>query len=166
MAAQLAEEGDRVGLVAMLDGYPPDSHGPAPETERELLIELLLSLGHDLSQLSDAAPLGPAEFADRLRAADGALATLSPAAVAALPPVFRRNVELSSGYQPGCFPGAVLFVQATEGCDPDGPRPDNWTDYLPGELTVLPVPVRHGQLTSPGAWAHFGPELAGRLAAD
>ncbi|HEX8093352.1 amino acid adenylation domain-containing protein [Jatrophihabitans sp.] len=165
MAAQLAQDGERVGLVAMLDGYPPDSHRPAPETERELLIELLLSLGHDLSELPHTAPLGPAEFADRLRTADSPLAALSPAAMAALPPVFRRNVELSSGYQPGCFPGAVLFVEATEGRNPGGPCPESWAGYLPGELTVLPVPVQHGQLTNPAAWAQFGPELASRLAA-
>ena len=164
LAARLTEEGEQVGLLAMLDGYPPQLHRPAPADERELLADLLVSLGHDLTELPDDAPLGHAEFAGRLRSAGGPMAQLGDEAFAALPAVFRHNVGLAAGYRPAVYGGDVLFVEATEGRRLDGPRPAAWTPYLTGELTVLPVAARHGELTQPGPLARIGAAVADRLA--
>ncbi|WP_370964015.1 amino acid adenylation domain-containing protein [Amycolatopsis sp. cg9] len=155
MAAQLREQGEEVGLLAMLDGYPPSGPATAPA---DPLAALLASLGHDVPDDVDAA-----RVRSILLAEDSPLAALAPAVVDALPGVFAHNSALARGHRPDGFPGDVLFFRATEGKHADSPRPSSWEPYVAGRLTVHDVAVRHGELTTPAALAQIGPEVARRL---
>jgi amino acid adenylation domain-containing protein len=160
MAAQLQEQGEEVGLLAMLDGYPPT--GPAPCDEP--LAALLGSLGHDLSARPDSPPLALPEFRSILLADGSPLAALAPGAVDALPEVFAHNSALARTHRPGGYAGDVLFFRATEGKSADAPAPSAWRPYIDGRLEVHDIPARHGELTSPGPLARIAPAVAERLA--
>ncbi|MEU5263750.1 amino acid adenylation domain-containing protein [Amycolatopsis sp. NPDC021455] len=154
MAAQLRADGEEVGLLAMLDGYPPTG-APAPD---DPLAALLASLG-----LSGRPP-GLPEFRSILLAEGSALAALAPRAVDALPEVFAHNSTLARAHQPTPFDGDVLFFRATEGKHAASPRVSAWEPYVGGALEVHEVRARHGELARPEAWAAIGPVLARRLA--
>ncbi|MEC3978292.1 non-ribosomal peptide synthetase [Amycolatopsis sp. H20-H5] len=160
MAVQLQEQGEEVGLLAMLDGYPPTTPPDEEPDERETLAALLLSLGHDLSARPDSAPLGRAEFTSMLNAAGGPLASLAPKAVAAMPDVFAHNSSLARQHQPGGYRGDALFFQATEGRHADSPLPAAWEPYVSGQLAVHQVDARHGELTQPAPLRQIGTQLA------
>ncbi|BFU45410.1 amino acid adenylation domain-containing protein [Krasilnikovia sp. MM14-A1004] len=172
VAVALREQGEQVGLLAMLDGYPSagratdeavTSPGAAP-ADRETLAALLVSLGHDLTDLPDDAALDHAEFVRRVRAAGGPLAGLPAATLAGLPTVFAGNGALAAAHRPGRFDGDVLFFQATEGRRPGAPTPDAWRRYVGGRLQVHPVAARHGELTQPAPIAAIGEVIAAHLA--
>ncbi|RZU53353.1 amino acid adenylation domain-containing protein [Krasilnikovia cinnamomea] len=166
VAVALREHGETVGLLALLDGYPPAgaaSPGTAP-ADRDTLAALLVSLGHDLTDLPDDAPLDHAEFVRRVRADGGPLAGLPAATLDGLPAVFAGNGALATGYRPGRFDGDVLFFQATEGRRPDAPTPDTWRPYVGGRLLVHQVAARHGELTRRAPIARIGAVIAAHLA--
>ncbi|WSK77939.1 amino acid adenylation domain-containing protein [Amycolatopsis sp. NBC_01286] len=160
MAAQLQAQGEEVGLLAMLDGYPPSGAAPSDEP----LAALLGSLGHDLSARPDSMPLELPEFRSILLAEGSPLAALAPGAVDALPEVFAHNSTLARTHRPSGFAGDVLFFRATEGKHAGSPSPSAWEPYVEGRVAVHEVAARHGELMRPGSLAGIGPVVAARLA--
>lgn len=160
MAAQLQAQGEEVGLLAMLDGYPPSGAAPSDEP----LAALLGSLGHDLSARPDSAPLELPEFRSILLAEGSPLAALAPGAVDALPEVFAHNSTLARTHRPSGFAGDVLFFRATEGKHAGSPSPSAWEPYVEGRVAVHEVAARHGELMRPGSLVGIGPVVAARLA--
>ncbi|MEU0811575.1 amino acid adenylation domain-containing protein, partial [Streptomyces sp. NPDC005970] len=172
IAARLQSEGDEVGLVTVLDGYPVTSepaHAPSG------LGALLDSLG--MLPASSGAAGGGSEGAveDRshhidkerflsLAAEPGSPLSLLPArALALLPQVFATHVALSGAISGRVFRGDLLFFSATVDREDGGPTPDGWRPYVAGIIDVTDVPVAHGAMTRPEALAVIGPVLAARL---
>jgi amino acid adenylation domain-containing protein len=162
VAVELQAQGEEVGLLAMLDGYPP-GEPTGLSSERETVAALLMSLGHDLSGLDDAEPLGRPEFVERVLAAGGPLASLGSESVAKLPDVFAHNAELARGCRPGAYAGDVLFFQAVRGRREGAPTPDAWQPHVSGRVAVHEVAARHGELCQPGPLAQVGEVVAAWL---
>ncbi|WP_260610457.1 thioesterase domain-containing protein [Streptomyces sp. WAC06614] len=166
MAVQLQAAGQRVDLLAVLDGYP--ATGRPGESERRayaaedpaVLRELLDSLG---IEAADGQSLTAAGFAAAVAGEGSPLEGLPPAAVAALPAVFARNSALAGAISGGTFHGELLFFVATEERPAARPDPYVWQRYVDGPVTVHEVPAAHGAMLRTGPLTTIGPVLAGRL---
>ncbi|MEV6874242.1 amino acid adenylation domain-containing protein [Amycolatopsis sp. NPDC051128] len=161
MAARLRGEGERVGLLALLDGYPAapaDTAVALDPDDPEMLAMVLASLGYPAEEVT-----GHAGFAATLRAPDSPLATLEPAAIAALPRVFADSVAMRAELTPEEFDGDVLLVVAAADRPPGAPVPADWLPYVTGRVRVHEIDCRHGELAAPGPIDAVGALLAGEL---
>ncbi len=168
VAVGLRERGERVNLLALLDGYPVTGD-PEPVTAEDprVLALLLSSLGHRVGPAEPGAPDAAVDmdgFLAAVRGGAGALAELGPAAVAALPGVFAANVNLQNRYRPGVFDGAVDFFTATADKTAGSPVPEAWLPHVTGPLTVHPIACEHGAMAGPEPMARIGEVLRARLA--
>ncbi|HEV7786996.1 MAG TPA: thioesterase domain-containing protein, partial [Thermoanaerobaculia bacterium] len=179
MACQLAEQGQEVAFLAVLDtgpGLPPgeaEAAAGAPEDDDTpwllTIAEYVRGLrGADLGvAAADLAPLAPEEklrfFVERLRAAgvihagEDGLAQLRR-----LLRVYKTNVRSYRFYQPRPFPGTVtLFRAEAAGFDPDLGTDLGWSGHTPLPVAVHEVPGDHITLLAEPNVA----VLAGRLRA-
>ncbi|MET0132299.1 MAG: amino acid adenylation domain-containing protein, partial [Kibdelosporangium sp.] len=165
MATQLQAEGEQVGLLAVLDAYPPDDRPryPGDWTPDVILNAVLESLGHppDTTQ-----PLTPATFLELLADKGSPLAGLDEARVAAMADVFAGNLALAGTFAPGRFEGDLLVFRATGDKTEDDVSPSSWSPYVSGAVRVTEIACRHGELTRPGPIGQVGREIAGRLDND
>ncbi|MFJ6167205.1 amino acid adenylation domain-containing protein [Micromonospora orduensis] len=165
MAVRLQAAGERVPLLAVLDGYPDRS--PAGSRERrppddpELLTALLASLG--VTADSARGPLDHHAFVTSLRHDGGPLADLPETAMTALTRVFAENVAVGGAIDEGRYDGDLLLFIATLDRHPDHPEPSCWRPYVSGRIDVIEVASSHGAMAKPEAWAHIGPQVAARL---
>jgi len=153
IAVQLQESGERVELLAMLDGYPvPEEAGVGTVTAQDRIVReaLLSSLGHE--------PVvgGEQRFEQILRDAVGPLAELEGEVVDALPRVFAANLNLLRRHRPGVLRGDIEFFVATQDKTADSPVPAAWRPYVRGRITVHPVACAHGAMAAPGPLALIG----------
>ncbi|MER7792297.1 amino acid adenylation domain-containing protein [Streptomyces sp. NPDC097640] len=172
IAARLQSEGDEVGLVAVLDGYPVTSEpAPAPSGLGALLDSLGMlpassgaAGGGSEGAVEDRSPHIDKERFLSLAAEPGSPLSLLPARVLALlPQVFATHVALSGAISGRVFRGDLLFFSAAVDRGDGGPAPDGWRPYVAGAIDVTDVPVAHGAMTRPEALAVIGPVLAARL---
>jgi amino acid adenylation domain-containing protein len=165
MAVQLQSRGEKVALLAMLDGYPPDARWDrvwqpdAPET----LAALLLNLGYDTTAWGSRGP-SYAEYEAAVRDVNGPLGGLPADITAALPQAFAANLSLLPGFTPGLFHGDIVYFHATADKTALSPRPDAWGPHLTGRLELYPVDCDHGSIVRPGPLSVIGPRLRDRLA--
>uniref|UniRef100_UPI0004BF0842 non-ribosomal peptide synthetase n=1 Tax=Streptomyces sp. NRRL S-350 TaxID=1463902 RepID=UPI0004BF0842 len=144
MACRLQEQGERVGLLALLDAYPTGPAGADP----------------DRPGTPAFAPAEIAGFLDR-EGAEGAGAALEPAFVASLAEAAAHTVALVEAAAPGRYDGDLLHVAATAGREPGAPVPGDWQPYLTGRITGHAVDCEHLDMTRPGPLAAVA-ELLGR----
>ncbi|HEV7509456.1 MAG TPA: thioesterase domain-containing protein [Thermoanaerobaculia bacterium] len=179
MACQLADQGQEVAFLAVLDtgpGLPPDeaeAAAGAPEDDDTpwllTIAEYVRGLrGADLGVTADdLAPLAPEEklrfFVERLRAAgvihagEDGLAQLRR-----LLRVYKTNVRSYRTYRPRPFPGTVtLFRAEAAGFDPELGTDLGWGGHTPLPVAVHEVPGDHITLLAEPNVA----VLAGRLRA-
>jgi len=181
MACQLADQGQEVAFLAVLDtgpGLPPDEieAAAAAETSQEDDTPWLLTIaeyvrglrGADLGVTAgDLAPLGPEEklrfFVERLRAAGVVHAGADGLAqLRRLLRVYKTNVRGYRTYRPRPFPGTVtLFRAEAAGFDPSLGTDLGWSGHTPLPVAVHEVPGDHITLLAEPNVA----VLAGRLRA-
>ncbi|MFJ3904468.1 amino acid adenylation domain-containing protein [Streptomyces sp. NPDC090025] len=160
MAVQLQSDGEEVGLLAMLDGYPPDPSWDRlwqPE-DPHTLAALLANLGWDAGKWGDAG-VTYGSYLTAVRDPQGPLGGLPADIAAALPRAFAANLSLLPGFTPGTFRGDVLYFHATADKTARSPHPDAWHPYLTGGLDLHPVDCDHGAMVGAEALAL----MAGRL---
>ncbi|MFF9901020.1 amino acid adenylation domain-containing protein [Streptomyces longispororuber] len=166
MATELQAAGDRVDLLALLDGYPPAAvpgHRPLTEGSSEAYTELLESLGYD-PPACGGGPLGPGDYERALRRPGSALERLTRPEAAALARVFVDNDRIYGELKPGTYRGDAVFFSATEGRPQDAPAPESWRDHVTGRLDVHEIACAHGEITRPEPIARIGAVLAAELA--
>ncbi|GAA3169193.1 MULTISPECIES: non-ribosomal peptide synthetase [Streptomyces] len=166
LATELQAEGDRVDLLALLDGYPPDSvpgHRPLVDGSPQAYTELLDSLGYDLPA-SGAGPLRHDDYERAVRRPGGPLERLTRPEAAALARVFVDNDRIYGDLKPRTYQGDMVFFSATQGKPADAPAPESWRDHLTGRLEVHDIACSHGEITQPEPIAWIGAVLAGKLA--
>ncbi|MFF2076847.1 amino acid adenylation domain-containing protein [Kitasatospora sp. NPDC058162] len=167
VAALLREQGERVELLAVLDGYPEldEYHqhtGDADDRDPALLAAILESLGQPAGEIT-AWPADEAGYAELVRHGEGPLTGLSGAGVARVVEVFLANLALAGDAPlPGYDGDALVFVAAKDR-PADAPDPETWRAHVGGRLEVHEVPSTHGAMTGPEALAVIGPVLADRL---
>ncbi|MFD9685542.1 amino acid adenylation domain-containing protein [Kitasatospora sp. NPDC059088] len=183
VAALLREQGERVDLLAVLDGYPeldeyaritgaspdritggsrPRSTGGSPDRDPALLAAILESLGQQAGEITDW-PADEAGYAELVRHGAGPLAGLSGAGVARVVEVFLANLALAGDAPLPGYDGDALVFVATQDRPADAPDPESWRPHVGGRLEVHHVPSTHGAMTGPEALAVIGPVLAQRL---
>ncbi|MEU4116198.1 amino acid adenylation domain-containing protein [Kitasatospora sp. NPDC028055] len=169
VAALLREQGERVELLAVLDGYPElDEYarftGGSHDRDPALLAAILESLGQQAGEITDW-PADEAGYAELVRHGAGPLAGLSGAGVARVVEVFLADLALAGDAPlPGYDGDALVFVAAKDR-PADAPDPESWRPHVGGRLEVHEVPSTHGTMTGPEALAVIGPVLADRLRA-
>jgi len=162
MAAQLLADGQQVGLVAILDGYPLDEGVvDVDPQDPKVLAALLLALGYDLGP--DAAALRTEDFERIASEGNGLVAELDPVAIRALPAVFAANVAMLLRHRPSLLDADVEIFHATAGKVATDPMPADWQPYLTGEVTVHEIPQAHGALLNQPALSLIVPVIADRL---
>ena len=163
MASQLAERGEEIALLAVLDTAP----GIPPEEQAEPIVAdiaddddtpWLLTIAEYVRGLRGAelaisaeqlAPLAPEErlraFVDRLRAAGIVHAGVDGLAqLRRLLRVFKTDVRAFRGYRPRPYPGPVtLFRAAGAGFDPSLGRDLGWGRLTPAPVEVHELPGDH-----------------------
>ncbi len=150
MAVRLQAEGERVALLALLDGAPisPQARGGGSGAEvSDTFADLLVSLGYD--------PADPKGLAD--------LEAVLGEAAGSLPEVFAANRTLMDEHDAGRYRGDVVFFGATADKPADWPYEEAWRPYVSGRIEHHRIACEHGELTQPDPIAHIGAVLAEKL---
>ncbi|MFI8813370.1 MULTISPECIES: amino acid adenylation domain-containing protein [unclassified Streptomyces] len=166
MATDLQAGGAQVDLLALLDGYPPDSvpgYRSLEDGSSETFTELLDSLGYDLSECGEES-LRFDDYQRTVRRPGSTLEWLTREEAAALARVFVDNDRIYEELQPRTYRGDVVFVSATEGRPEDAPAPESWRDHVTGRLEVHEIGCAHGEITQAEPISRIGAVLAGKLA--
>ncbi|GAA1937139.1 amino acid adenylation domain-containing protein [Amycolatopsis minnesotensis] len=152
MAARLQETGDKVTLLALLDGYPAEEE-VGELTPAEALAQLLTSLGHRVPA-DTAEPVDVDSFV-ALATAAGPLAGLGADLIEQLCATFVRHARLAGVHVPPCYEGDAVFFTAEHTVA--AAEAGRWRPYLTGDLDQHRIACAHGDL--------LAPEHAGRIAA-
>ncbi|MFH8752548.1 non-ribosomal peptide synthetase [Streptomyces rimosus] len=169
MATALQEQGETVGLLALLDAYvmadapglpPADAFG----SERALYGALLDYAGLPAGTEGPDAwtttdELTPERFLEIVRTADNPLSGIRAEQLLAMGRVYRNNVALAADFRPAKFAGDLLFVAARRDVPDPVPAltPELWTPYVTeGRVTVHHSDFAHPDLGSPAALAEIG----------
>ncbi|WP_158887314.1 non-ribosomal peptide synthetase [Amycolatopsis anabasis] len=147
MAVLLAERGDRVGLLALLDAYPSEQwRALPPPTEADALAALVRISGHD-----DLPPdsLTRPRVIELLRGEGSALATLSEETVSRIVRIVANNTRLVRETEHRHYPGDLHFFTAAAPRRETWLNRDGWRAHLGGTLTNHDLDTTHPGLIRP-----------------
>ncbi|UBI35099.1 MULTISPECIES: amino acid adenylation domain-containing protein [Streptomyces] len=173
IATRLEAEGEEVGLLAVLDSFPP-ARRPGeelPELGRNDILALLFEeiTGYDRGQPGEK-DLSPEELTELIRGQSGARADLllEQDVLTRVIGLFMRVPELLDAFVPQRFGGELTLFTAEESAaewPSDDPRrsPEAWLPHVGGGVRVHPVPVRHEHMLKPEALSLIGPLLNAAL---
>ncbi|MBT2398278.1 thioesterase domain-containing protein [Streptomyces sp. ISL-100] len=163
IATRLRQQGEEVALLALLDSYPPEWQELADFLdEPDLLAEVLTSLGLTPEAYSDGT-LGRGQFVERLRLPDSPVSGLSADALAALPDIFSRHVQLLREPVELAFDGDLLFFTADHSRPANGATHESWRPHVTGHLRNVVVAGHHHALMQPGPLREVGTALSATL---
>jgi thioesterase domain-containing protein len=149
MATRLQAEGERVELLAVLDGYPLAHLGITFATGPETGAHLDREVDNIHREVALATNLPEAQISQRMSA------------------MFANHMRLTQEFVPARLRGDLLLFTATprpEAID-DGPLPTaaDWAPYVDGEVETHPISCDHDQMLRPTGLDTIGPLLAKRL---
>ncbi|MFE3223297.1 non-ribosomal peptide synthase/polyketide synthase [Nocardia sp. NPDC059228] len=164
VAVRLQQEGEQVGLLAMLDSHlaPRDGWRAAPADESRAEVAELLGglLGDRAASLDLGTVTDSSELAARLVAlsepgAGGwSLASFGVDWITRVLDSSTRSMELAQAYRPAVFHGDVVyFTAALEERRATGAA--GWSDAVDGTVRDHAVDALHWHMTSPEALAHI-----------
>ncbi|MEU6970773.1 amino acid adenylation domain-containing protein [Kitasatospora aureofaciens] len=150
MAVQLQALGERVELLAMLDGYPPQDRGSHAGHEQQIVRGLLTDLGVETAHLTDEQ-LSATAVADLLAGAQDGSGFLSGCDGDAILSVFGNNQRILREHIPGRFDGRAVFFTATRSWPADGEdaRFRSWLPYLSEGIEHHGVDCLHKDMLRP-----------------
>jgi enterobactin synthetase component F len=164
IATHLQAEGERVDLLASLDGYPrllmsgPAGPGAGNDGQRRVLeqgpggqdrVEEELNELLGLSRTGDGPPDAVREQLEGIRK------------------VMLNNMEVSNSFTPTTFRGNLLIFVATLGRSsrlPAAQAADAWVPYVDGDVRSYPVDCTHRDIVRPPFASEVGRVIAGALA--
>ncbi|WP_367042213.1 amino acid adenylation domain-containing protein [Streptomyces sp. Je 1-332] len=170
LATRLRADGEEVGLLAVLDAYPPNADADTSDpVEHEVVAHNMQAMGFefemaDLIADQEAVLLRFREF---LQTGNQALAHLEAQDMLALKDVYVNNVRIMRKFEPDFFDGDVLFISADRKSDAD--RSDRldvnlWQSFVGGTVDVRAIDSTHGNLmTDARHVARIGNLLADHL---
>ncbi|MDX3225470.1 non-ribosomal peptide synthase/polyketide synthase [Streptomyces sp. ME19-01-6] len=182
VATRLQEQGEEVGLLAMLDAYPVaagtapparDRADEAGEADSDLMRALLEVAAPGATARGDAPgadepgaaePLTREAAAEALRAQGNPLIDLLADNLETILRAFGDHVALRYAFVPRVFHGDALLVAARPDGDQgpgDGAR--RWRPYVEGRVLTHPVRCRHQEMMLPEPLAEIGPVITARL---
>ncbi len=162
VAARLRADGHRVGLLAMLDSYPPEALPADEPTDRGEVLRFLFAeyFGVEPPDPADG-PLDPARAAQLLRA-EG-LADFTADHLAAIADVLPASAHAARTHEPTAYDGDLLHFRATLGRPEGLPAADAWRPYVTGRIEAHDIATTHGRMTRPDELAQLGPVVRARL---
>ncbi|MFE1763839.1 amino acid adenylation domain-containing protein [Streptomyces angustmyceticus] len=164
VAVRLQADGDRVGLLTILDSFPVENPGAAPDGPAgEDLMRALLEAANLGDGEGRDEPLTPDAVASVLRAQDNPLTDLLAAHLGTVLDTYRGNLALRYAFTPKTFHGDATLITAGENRPEGRPGADRWRPYIDGSLHEHTVPCRHEDMLLPGPLTEIGQIVAGRL---
>ncbi|MFE6051426.1 non-ribosomal peptide synthase/polyketide synthase [Kitasatospora sp. NPDC056446] len=164
-AVRLQAEGERVELLAVLDGFPAHPEAdrlPADAEESRTLAGLLDSLGHPVPEQAEAdGTLDRSGVRAVLHREGSPLSGLDDGQLAALVAVFANNAGLVHSGVTGVYDGDLLHFNATLGKPADAPTAQDWRPYVTGAVLTHDLACHHGAMTQPEPIAAVSAVLAG-----
>ncbi|WP_243717246.1 non-ribosomal peptide synthetase [Actinomadura sp. KC345] len=161
IAVRLQAAGERVGLLALIDAYHTQD---LASERREILPELLESIGIDASMVAADGNPDMEQIMAVLAERDDALATLGEDDLVNVYRNYENGLHQAEVYRPGRFRGDIVFFTALKGRDEDSPTArSNWGPLVEGEIEDYPVDVEHHLLMESGPVAEMGAVLAAKL---
>ncbi len=165
IATRLELAGEKVALLAMLDGYPMTQSEAFPAvTEREV-IDVLVRAFEDSPHPAAPGPLTIDTLKTRLSRSNPMFATLNERTFESIVRQFQIAPTLAGMFVPGVFHGDVLFFRAalsrSEAYEPRDVRA--WQPHVQGQIEVHDVECLHETMMSALAVAQIGPIVAAAL---
>ncbi len=134
IAARLQEQGEEVGLLAMLDSYP----------------------------VSDVQEASSADVEKSLRREAGDF-LLADQVIENVVRTYANNVRAAREFVPGVFRGSLVHFRATVGRTDGAFTAELWRPHIDGVIEEHPVACGHEEMTRPDSLAAIAPVLAARL---
>ncbi|MET7938111.1 amino acid adenylation domain-containing protein [Streptomyces sp. NPDC005322] len=173
LAVRLRAEGEEVGMLAVLDSYPPGEHSDHSEpVEHEVVANNLRAMGFtfDMAELLADQEGVLLRFREFLQAGNHPMAHLDHLEVQdvlALKDVYVNNVRIMRRFTPEFFDGDMLFVSAERKPEADRETLLNvnlWQPLVGGSIEICRIDSNHGDLmTDARHAARIGRFLADRL---
>ncbi|MFH8626591.1 amino acid adenylation domain-containing protein [Streptomyces vietnamensis] len=170
LATRLRAEGERIGLLALLDAYPPGENAvTADPVEHEVVAHNLQAMGFtfDMAELVADQKAVLLRFREFLQSGNQNLRHLEAQDILALKDVYVNNVRLMRRFEPEFFDGDLLFVSAEKKSEADRSSRLNvhlWQPLTGGSIEVCAIESTHGNLmTDARHMARIGRFLAERL---
>ncbi|MFC6011007.1 amino acid adenylation domain-containing protein [Nocardia lasii] len=162
MAVQLKAEGERVGVVALLDTDTADIDGDS--IERLSAGAFINTFGAILGIDDVPADATAEQAADLITARLGGVRLIDAATIERMAGSYNASAGTRTGYRRPVYHGDVLYISAT--VDPaEWMGPHGWRPYVTGTITNHDVDVTHDELTNPYALSVISPVLDDHLEA-
>ncbi|MFE9774066.1 amino acid adenylation domain-containing protein [Streptomyces sp. NPDC005931] len=162
IAGLLRDQGDEVGLLAMLDTTVPGPDYTDPDTD--VLFQALRYVGLELPQ-EPGQELDYGRVHAFLREIDHPLAGVGERSLAALPEILGRQTAMLKDPFGRAVDTDLLFFTArrTHPDEPDFAR--RWQPLITGRITEIEIDCEHNQMTEPKVLPHIASALRARLSA-
>ncbi len=156
VATALEEQGEQVGMLAVLDAYPRFEGAAEHRPDASAVLNgLMAQLGYGQEELGDD-PLDVDRATGILQETGNALAQLEHDQLTGMVNVFQNNFRLQHSHSPGTFSGDLLFFTATLGRGPDWPTAQDWRPHIQGRIAEHAIACEHGLMTQREPLAEIG----------
>ncbi|MFD5180208.1 amino acid adenylation domain-containing protein [Nocardia sp. NPDC058379] len=156
MAVQLAEAGERVGVVALLDTDTADIDGDT--IERLTPGAFINTFGSIFGIDNVPAEATAQQAAELITAKLGGVELVDAATIERMAGSYNASAGTRTGYQRPVYHGDVLYFTAA--VDPgEWMGPDGWRPYVTGSIVANDVETTHDELTNPLALSVISPVL-------
>ncbi|WP_434657998.1 amino acid adenylation domain-containing protein [Chromobacterium violaceum] len=162
MAAALADAGEPVELVALMDSYPVSSWHGRPEPTLHDALVTVLSVNGEVDADADGLPLDNDAIYQRLLRPGSPLAPLGREALEKLGQASLHGMRLFRGSRTPVYRGDMLLFRAGRHPE-DAPTPADWQPYLQGRLDCVELDCDHFGMSDPEPMRRIGEELSRRL---
>lgn len=164
VAVELRAQGQKVGLVGLLDAYPADLWRAEPEPDELAALRALLTIaGFDAGEYPHLVTRD--QIVAFLRDQGGSLGSLPPQALDGVVRAVTDTNRLVRGHHHRHYDGVITHINAGADHD-DKPQlvADTWSPYVAG-IEIREVPFLHRQMTGPAASLIIGPLLSRAMSA-
>jgi amino acid adenylation domain-containing protein len=153
MAQQLHAQGQRVALLALLDGRIPTPHETFPEEDAEAILLVERYFGISFGPMESLAELPKDEqlafMLEQAKSAGLIPAELDVAQARRFVELLRSDLRATQNYGLHLYPGRITFFKANETPADTSPDPDptmGWSEWASGGVEVHVVPGNHANL--------------------
>ncbi len=159
VAARLAAQGREIGLLALMDSYPPPAWAVRPQPALRDALQILLTVNGDF----DTAEATDDTLRQRLLRPTSPFAVLGPDGLDAFAGQTLRQMRLFRASVTPAYDGELLLFRAARN-PAEAPAPDSWLPHLrPGRLHCRVLDCSHDGMSDPAPMAAIGAELVARL---
>jgi thioesterase domain-containing protein/acyl carrier protein len=151
MAQQIHAQGQRVALLALLDGRIPAPDETFPEEDSEAILLVERYFGISFGPLESLAELPKDEqlafILERAKSAGLVPAELDISQARRFVNLLRCDLRATQNYGPHLYPGRITFFKASETLAGTSPDPTlGWSEWASGGVEVHIVPGNHANL--------------------